>query len=41
MSKQLSQEKFLQKSDFVIDNNISVNNTRKQLENKLEEYKKL
>ena len=38
MKKQLSREVFLQRSDFVIDNGISEENTRIQLENKVEEY---
>ncbi len=39
MANQLTHEKFLYKTDFVIDNGVDVNCTRKQLENKLEEYK--
>lgn len=38
MSKQLSKEEFLKRTDFVIDNGISEENTRIQLENKVEEY---
>lgn len=38
MAKQLSREVFLQRSDFIIDNGISEENTRIQLENKVEEY---
>lgn len=38
MSKQLSKEEFLNRTDFVIDNGISEENTRIQLENKVEEY---
>lgn len=38
MSKQLSKEEFLKRTDFVIDNGIGEENTRIQLENKVEEY---
>lgn len=38
MSKQLTKEEFLRRTDFVIDNGISEENTRTQLENKVEEY---
>ena len=37
IANQLSHEEFLAKSDFVIDNGISIEKTRLQIENKLEE----
>lgn len=37
IKNQLGHEDFMQKCDFVIDNGISVDDTKKQLENKLEE----
>ena len=38
MKNQLSKEEFLRRTDYVIDNGISEENTRIQLENKVEEY---
>ena len=38
MKNQLSREVFLSKADFVINNGISEENTRLQLENRVEEY---
>ena len=38
MNNQLSKERFLEKANFVIDNGISEENTRLQLENRVEEY---
>lgn len=38
MKNQLSKEEFLRCTDYVIDNGISEENTRIQLENKVEEY---
>ena len=37
-SSQLSYEEFENSSSFIIDNNDSVENTQKQIDNKLEEY---
>ena len=37
-SSQLSYEEFKNASSFIIDNNDSVENTQKQIDNKLEEY---
>ena len=39
MANQLTHEFFLQKTHFLIDNSVDVKYTRKQLENKLEEYR--
>ena len=41
MDNQLTHDEFLQKTHFTIDNGVDVNYTKKQLENKLEEYRVL
>lgn len=38
MANQLTHQQFLEKTHFLIDNGVDVKYTRKQLENKLEEY---
>lgn len=38
MANQLTHQQFLKKTHFIIDNGVDVNYTKKQLENKLEEY---
>ena len=39
IANQMSHEEYASKCDFIIDNGISIENTKKQLENKLEEYR--
>lgn len=39
MKNQLTHEEFIKKTNFVIDNGVDIKYTRKQLENKLEEYR--